>query len=154
MVAGAGGRKKAGPAKPPEKGAFPLDHGGECKDHAANFMSCLETSESRHAPCKGLARLYFQCRMDKNLMAQEDLGSMGFSTDQMHRLNETELKVDRMQEARARYKKEGYISGLRAKGYHDTEKATEKKTAERKQYYDGKSATPSHLRESPEQKKW
>ena len=44
MVAGTGGRKKAGPAKPPEKGAFPLDHGGECKTSSPSTDSAPEAS--------------------------------------------------------------------------------------------------------------
>jgi cytochrome c oxidase assembly protein subunit 19 len=145
MVAGTGGRKKAGPAKPPEKGAFPLDHGGECKKHATTFMACLNKHGSRHAPCKSLAKLYFECRMERGLMAKEDLGTMGFSEDQMNRLNETEMNVDRMQEARSKFKREGYVAGLRAKGFLDSEKQREK--SERSKYFDNKSATPIHLRE-------
>ena len=121
MVAGAGGTNRSGPAKPPEKGSFPLDHGGECKPQATTFMQCLNEWGARHAPCKKLAKLYFECRMDRGLMAQEDLGTMGFSTEQMSRLDETESNVDRMDAARAKYKKEGYVSGLRAKGYLDEE---------------------------------
>lgn len=30
------------------------------------------------APCHALAKDYLQCRMDKGLMAQEDLNSLGF----------------------------------------------------------------------------
>ena len=146
MVAGAGGAKRAGPAKPPEKGSFPLDHGGECKGHATTFMACLTSHGSRHAPCKNLAKVYFQCRMDRGLMAKEDLSTMGFSADQMHRLNETQIMGDRMEEARAKYKKEGYVAGLRAKGYLASEKATQEAPS-RKQYFDNRSATPIHLRE-------
>ena len=146
MVAGTGGRKKAGPAKPPEKGAFPLDHGGECKTQATAFMNCLNQHGSRHAPCKSLAKIYFECRMDKNLMAKEDLSTMGFSDNQMSRLDETEANVDQMDVTRSKYKKEGYVAGLRAKGYFKGEKDNKEK---RKNYYDSKSATPTHLREKP-----
>ena len=143
MVAGAGGRKKAGPAKPPEKGSFPLDHGGECKPQADTFKKCMSEHGSRHAPCKSIAKLYFECCMNKNLMAQEDLSTMGFSVEQTNRMNEAEANVDQMDQARSKYKKEGYVAGLRAKGYLPNEKNKNKN----KKYYDSKSSVPSHLRE-------
>jgi cytochrome c oxidase assembly protein subunit 19 len=74
-------------AKPPEKGAFPLDHGGECARAASEFMACLKQHAQRHAPCKALAKRYFECRMDRGLMAKEDLSTMGFSQHQLRQVH-------------------------------------------------------------------
>ena len=103
-------------AKPPEKGSFPLDHGGECKAAAGEFMSCLRANAQRHAPCKQLAKVYFECRMEKGLMAKEDLATMGFSS---HQLQQAEIasKTDVLNETRRKMKKQGYTAGLRAKGF-------------------------------------
>ena len=86
--------------KPPEKGVFPLDHFGECKEvsvrpmmpcsdsdatpiSAYNFqiadkyLACLENEDGEAAKCKGLVKLYLECRMEKQLMAKQDIGSFG-----------------------------------------------------------------------------
>ncbi len=114
MKSGASARPNA---KPPEKGSFPLDHGGECKAHAQTFMACLDAHNHRHAPCKSLAKVYFECRMDRDLMAKEDLGTMGFSEHQLHLNEVAAAATDRLDTARQALKKSGYVAGLRAKGF-------------------------------------
>ncbi|CAN0090065.1 unnamed protein product [Ascophyllum nodosum] len=69
-------------AKPPDKGSFPLDHGGECKPQMKAFISCLKEHNSDHLPCKTLSKLYLECRMDRNLMAREELDRLGFATEE------------------------------------------------------------------------
>ena len=103
-------------AKPPEKGSFPLDHGGECASSASEFMSCLKANGQRHAPCKALAKLYFECRMDRGLMAKEDLATLGFSEYQLRQV-EIASKTDNLDKARQKIKRQGYTAGLRAKGF-------------------------------------
>ncbi|CAM9602559.1 unnamed protein product [Choristocarpus tenellus] len=72
---------KAKSVRPPEKGAFPLDHDGECKPQMKSFLQCLRQSEGDHLPCKSLSKVYLACRMERNLMAQEDLDKLGFSSE-------------------------------------------------------------------------
>lgn len=64
--------------KPPERGVFALDHEGECKASMTAYLKCLrEKSKGDHFPCKKLSRSYLQCRMDKDLMAKENLDELG-----------------------------------------------------------------------------
>lgn len=72
-----GGPRGAG-AKPPEKGIFPLDHFGECKQVADAYLKCLKQHARDAVACQQLAKQYLQCRMDRNLMAQQDLKELGF----------------------------------------------------------------------------
>jgi cytochrome c oxidase assembly protein subunit 19 len=65
--------------KPPEKGSFPLDHEAECKQFMVSYMRCLRENAHKNTECRLLARDYLQCRMDKNLMAKEDWGKLGFN---------------------------------------------------------------------------
>lgn len=67
--------------KPPQRGIFPLDHDGECKTRMKDFVLCLNRSDNDHHKCRELSRAYLQCRMDKQLMAAEDLDNLGFSKD-------------------------------------------------------------------------
>eukprot|EP00904_Undaria_pinnatifida_P008363 jgi/Undpi1/4657/HiC_scaffold_18.g08011.m1 len=69
-------------ARAPEKGSFPLDHGGECKAPMKAFIACLEENNSDHLPCKSLSKLYLECRMERNLMAKEEFGKLGFATEE------------------------------------------------------------------------
>ena len=153
MKSGASARPNA---KPPEKGSFPLDHGGECKAHARTFMACLEAHSHRHAPCKSLAKVYFECRMDRDLMAKEDLGTMGFSEHQLHLNEVAAAATDRLETARKALKKNGYVAGLRAKGFLKEEKedqgaataaAAAGSSADAAGNAAKKSVVPSHLRQ-------
>lgn len=64
---------------PPEKGSFPLDHFKECQDATTNYQQCLKQNQNLSAPCHTLAKQYLECRMDKGLMAKEDLAHLGFA---------------------------------------------------------------------------
>ncbi|NXI82806.1 COX19 protein, partial [Rhipidura dahli] len=68
-------------ARPPDKGAFPLDHFGECSAFKERFMECLRRSGYESAACRQLAKAYLECRMDRRvaqLMANEPLEKLGF----------------------------------------------------------------------------
>ncbi|CBZ50383.1 hypothetical protein NCLIV_008520 [Neospora caninum Liverpool] len=91
-----------GKPRPPAKGSFPIDHLGECTDVKKKYLACLSrrqrlpasrdgeddspsewvseavTRKWDHLPCRQLAQEYLQCRMQHNLMAPEDLSSLGF----------------------------------------------------------------------------
>ncbi|NWH33068.1 COX19 protein, partial [Chloropsis hardwickii] len=81
--------------RPPDKGAFPLDHFGECSAFKERFMECLRHSGYESAACRQSAKAYLQCRMDRRavfskmffvfssfslrqLMANEPLEKLGF----------------------------------------------------------------------------
>ncbi|XP_031462526.1 cytochrome c oxidase assembly protein COX19 [Phasianus colchicus] len=64
--------------RPPDKGAFPLDHFGECSAFKERFMQCLRDSGFESGACRERAMAYLQCRMDRQLMANEPLEKLGF----------------------------------------------------------------------------
>ncbi|NXK64010.1 COX19 protein, partial [Sylvietta virens] len=82
--------------RPPDKGAFPLDHFGECSAFKERFMECLRQSGYESSACRQSARAYLECRMDRRrlcalkcfllfssfllrqLMANEPLEKLGF----------------------------------------------------------------------------
>jgi cytochrome c oxidase assembly protein subunit 19 len=68
--------------QPPQRGIFPLDHMAECKAHMQAYVDCLEVNRDVHHKCRDLSRQYLQCRMDRGLMAKEDLDAMGYSPHQ------------------------------------------------------------------------
>ncbi|NXU47177.1 COX19 protein, partial [Turnix velox] len=76
--------------RPPDKGAFPLDHFGECSAFKESFMDCLRDNGYESGACRQRAMAYLQCRMDRQgpagrggrspvqLMANEPLEKLGF----------------------------------------------------------------------------
>ncbi|KAL2078611.1 hypothetical protein ACEWY4_026296 [Coilia grayii] len=64
--------------RPPDKGAFPLDHFGECKTFKEKFMRCLRDNSFDNSKCRLQSKDYLECRMDKQLMAKEPLEKLGF----------------------------------------------------------------------------
>jgi cytochrome c oxidase assembly protein subunit 19 len=67
--------------QPPERGVFPLDHEHECKTVMKKFLTCLKENGGDHFPCKNDSEMYLQCRMDRGLMAKDDLSKLGFGKD-------------------------------------------------------------------------
>ena len=79
--------------KPPERGVFALDHEGECKKEMLVYLNCLREKEGNlfaliytkitnafvghHFDCRQLSGKYLKCRMDRDLMAKEDLEHLG-----------------------------------------------------------------------------
>ncbi|KAM5229221.1 cytochrome c oxidase assembly protein COX19 [Ctenodactylus gundi] len=64
--------------RPPDKGSFPLDHFGECKTFKEKFMKCLRDSNFENAACRSESKAYLECRMERQLMARQPLGKLGF----------------------------------------------------------------------------
>lgn len=92
---GAFGGAKGYQPRPPEKGVFPLDHFGECKQAGSytlslmvlaiaflipyaslegslgahqvkeEYMLCLKSHNSQAEPCRKLAKAYLECRMER-----------------------------------------------------------------------------------------
>ena len=77
MSANVFGSKKFTPT-PPMKGAFPLDHKGECKNFYLKYMVCLSENKNENSACRVQAKDYLQCRMDKELMERESLAKLGY----------------------------------------------------------------------------
>jgi cytochrome c oxidase assembly protein subunit 19 len=65
--------------KPPQRGIFPLDHDAECKPFKEKYLSCLKDEGDKHHLCRDFSKEYLQCRMDRNLMASEDLDRVRYS---------------------------------------------------------------------------
>ncbi|NXS10863.1 COX19 protein, partial [Neodrepanis coruscans] len=53
--------------RPPDKGAFPLDHFGECSAFKERFMECLRHSGYESAACRERAMAYLECRMERRV---------------------------------------------------------------------------------------
>ncbi|KAL3210847.1 hypothetical protein MRX96_052117, partial [Rhipicephalus microplus] len=51
--------------KPPDKGSFPLDHEGECKQGVLKYLLCLKDHDGSAEPCRHLAKDYLECRMNR-----------------------------------------------------------------------------------------
>jgi cytochrome c oxidase assembly protein subunit 19 len=69
------------PATPPEKGSFPIDHEGVCKDAALAFHRCLREASGVATACRTSVRAYLLCRMDHGLMTREDLARLRLGPD-------------------------------------------------------------------------
>ena len=98
-------------AKAPEKGSFPLDHGGTCKIPMKAFQNCIKNNKGSHAICRDFSKKYLTCRMDNNLMAKEDLSELGFTeTAQLNALNAAKKDAGKKKETT------GFIAGMNIKG--------------------------------------
>lgn len=67
--------------KPPDKGSFPIDHFNDCTDIHDKYLKCLKRNKNDNMSCRYIAKDYLRCRMDHNLMAQEDMKTLGFNDD-------------------------------------------------------------------------
>ncbi|NXG51222.1 COX19 protein, partial [Psilopogon haemacephalus] len=56
--------------RPPDKGAFPLDHFGECSAFKERFMECLRNSDYESSACRQHAKAYLECRMERQVVAR------------------------------------------------------------------------------------
>ena len=65
--------------RPPQRGIFPLDHDGECREPMQMYLTCLQDNKDMHHKCRDYSRAYLQCRMDHELMSKEYLDDMGYS---------------------------------------------------------------------------
>uniref|UniRef100_A0A670YDX7 Cytochrome c oxidase assembly protein COX19 n=2 Tax=Pseudonaja textilis TaxID=8673 RepID=A0A670YDX7_PSETE len=51
----------------PDKGAFPLDHFGECTLFKEKFMKCLQANNFENGLCRLESKEYLECRMERKL---------------------------------------------------------------------------------------
>lgn len=99
-----GGNFRTWTPTPPERGSFPLDHDGECKEYMTKYLTCMKCTENKNAPnCRILAKQYLKCRMDNQLMEKSDWDSLGLvnlpgendvELDHHHHLNNNNTKAD------------------------------------------------------------
>ncbi|KAF6986225.1 hypothetical protein CFC21_004011 [Triticum aestivum] len=73
-----GGNRGARPV-PPEKGVFPLDHLHECDLEKKDYLACLKSTGAQSENCRMFSKKYLECRMERNLMAKQDMSELGFS---------------------------------------------------------------------------
>lgn len=73
--------QKAFKPTPPDKGSFPLDHEGICKKLMIKYMSCLQLNDNNNRACRKESQEYLACRMENNLMAQEEWSKLGFESE-------------------------------------------------------------------------
>jgi cytochrome c oxidase assembly protein subunit 19 len=69
--------------RPPQRGIFPLDHDAECREPMQEYLACLNVNEEVHHKCRELSKHYLQCRMDRNLMAKDDLNKVSYYHDNL-----------------------------------------------------------------------
>lgn len=70
--------KKTFTPRPPDKGSFPLDHEGECRTQMIDYLECLKKNNLDGSICRDFSQRYLKCRMDTQLMAQEEWRTLGF----------------------------------------------------------------------------
>jgi len=62
----------------PIKGSFPLDHDGLCKTEMVDYMICLNKYRGQNEECRDVAKKYFECRMENQLMDKEEWNKLGY----------------------------------------------------------------------------
>ncbi|KDR84849.1 hypothetical protein GALMADRAFT_54097 [Galerina marginata CBS 339.88] len=77
----------------PDRGSFPLDHYGECKEKMQLYMSCLKENGSTSSPCRNLSKDYLDCRMNKGLMERDEWKNLGLAN--VDDKSKTPLKDDK-----------------------------------------------------------
>jgi len=80
-------RTKSLQPTPPEKGSFPLDHEGRCKNEVYSYIRCLKMTKNDAKECSIFQQSYLKCRMENSLMAQEDFETLGFEKDLLKKTN-------------------------------------------------------------------
>lgn len=104
---GAFGGSRGLQPKPPERGVFPLDHFGECKEVKDEYMKCLKDNRKDAQKCRDVAKKYLECRMSKNLMAQEDLSNLGFKESENKGTGEEDGNLPSKKRS-----KDGFVAGM------------------------------------------
>ncbi|XP_062181468.1 uncharacterized protein LOC133885742 isoform X1 [Phragmites australis] len=72
-----GGNRGVRPV-PPEKGVFPLDHLHECDLEKKDYLACLKSTGFQSEKCRQFSKKYLECRMERNLMAKQNMSELGF----------------------------------------------------------------------------
>ncbi|KAF8202931.1 hypothetical protein BJ912DRAFT_842367 [Pholiota molesta] len=89
----------------PDRGSFPLDHYGECKDKMQLYMACLKQNGSTSSPCRVLSKDYLDCRMDKGLMEKDEWKNLGLANLDKNFSKDTATEQSKSQDNSASAKK-------------------------------------------------
>ena len=74
---------KIGRPNPPARGSFPLDHDAECQPIMKQYRRCLKTARGVNSPeCRELSKGYLNCRMERGLMAPDEMKNLGYAEGQ------------------------------------------------------------------------
>ena len=73
----------------PDKGSFPLDRKGQCKESAKAFLECIKDQDAKHAMCRSLSKKYLQCRMNRGLMKEESFDVLGYKQVRVGPMNKS-----------------------------------------------------------------
>jgi cytochrome c oxidase assembly protein subunit 19 len=74
---------KIGRPNPPARGSFPLDHDAECQPIMKQYLRCLKTARGVNSPeCRELSKGYLNCRMERGLMAPDEMKNLGYAEGQ------------------------------------------------------------------------
>jgi cytochrome c oxidase assembly protein subunit 19 len=128
---GPGDAKMGGPmsgSKPPlapEKGVFPLDHFGECKEVMRTYLACLSKHGDDAGRCRDVSKRYLECRMERELMAKQDLTELGFGTTDTKEAARDTRKQKTAQTQRADAKASGFVGGVKSAKAFTASRTTE-----------------------------
>ncbi|KAK9895138.1 putative metal ion transporter [Cystobasidium minutum MCA 4210] len=61
----------------PDRGSFPLDHEGECKQFMTAYLKCLKSNKNDNGKCRHLTKEYLKCRMEHGLMEKDSWENLG-----------------------------------------------------------------------------
>jgi cytochrome c oxidase assembly protein subunit 19 len=70
-------------------------------------LKCLRENGNDHFPCKNLSKEYLQCRMDRDLMAKDEMDNLGLGE---HRSYERKPCEEGIKESK------GFVAGLTVQG--------------------------------------
>jgi len=66
------------------------------------YLTCLHAAKAQHHQCREMSKAYLQCRMDRQLMSEEDLNDMGYAPD---------AEVEGASEYDKAREREGFVAG-------------------------------------------
>ncbi|KAK2971152.1 hypothetical protein RJ640_008576 [Escallonia rubra] len=68
-----------------------------CDLEKKEYINCLKTSRHKSEICRHLSKKYLECRMEKNLMAKQDMSELGFGRESRVEAMEDESKTGRIE---------------------------------------------------------
>lgn len=107
------GIPNAGKVTRPDKGSFPLDHKGVCKESMKEYMKCMASAENKHGQCMELSKKYLQCRIENGLMADENLDALGMNEKAINMAKTASANpVQGTEDEESLKQKSGWVSGV------------------------------------------
>ncbi|KAG0456013.1 hypothetical protein HPP92_023801 [Vanilla planifolia] len=59
----------------------PEDFGQSIRKEKQEYIACLKASKFQSEKCRHLSKKYLECRMERNLMAKQDMSTLGFGKE-------------------------------------------------------------------------